>query len=175
MRKITAPLTKAVRTRLKCGEHVLLTGTIYTARDMVHKRLKELVDRKKRLPLELKNTVIYYCGPTPQGPGGYFGSCGPTTSSRMDSFTPALLQKGLAGMIGKGSRSKDVRDMIKKRRAVYFLAVGGAGAYLAKKIISASTHAYAELGAEAIYKLKVKNFPLIVGIDSRGKDIYEKR
>ena len=167
MRKITTPLTKQIRARLKCGEEVLLTGTIYTARDAAHKKIARLLKEKKAAPFGLKDAVIYYAGPTPG-----FGSCGPTTSSRMDKFTPVLLKKGLAGMVGKGRRAKEIRDLIKKHKAVYFLAVGGAGAYLAKKIRSSEVTAFKELGPEAIYKLEVKDLPLIVGIDSKGKDIY---
>ena len=174
MKKIKTPLTKETRTELRCGEEVFLTGTIYTARDMAHERLVGLIKRKKKIPLTLKHAVIYYAGPTPRGAGRAFGSCGPTTSARMDEFTPILLQKGLGGMIGKGRRLKIVKSLIKKNKAVYFLAIGGAGAYLAKRIVSAKTVAFKELGTEAIYKLTVKDFPLIVGIDSKGKDIYER-
>ena len=157
---------------LKRGEEVLLTGTIYTARDAAHKELAELIRKKRRLPFELKGAVIYYAGPTPvRGEG--FGSCGPTTSSRMDKFTPLLLKMGLRAMIGKGKRSSDVRRAIKKEKAVYFLAIGGAGAYLAKKIKYAEVLAFKKLGPETIYKLEVQDFPLIVGIDSKGDDIYK--
>ena len=162
-----------MRTKLKCGQEVLLSGTIYTARDEAHKKLVELIMAKKSLPFDLKDAVIYYSGPTPKRPNGLFGSCGPTTSSRMDKFTPILLGRGLAAMIGKGRRSSRVRDLIKKEKAVYFLAIGGAGAYLAKRIKSSATLAFKKLGPEAIYKLEVKDFPLIVGIDSSGRSIYK--
>lgn len=174
MKKITTPLKEKDRTKLKCGDKVLLTGEIYTARDVVHKKLESLIFSKKRLPIDLKDAVIYYAGPTPAFKKGSFGSCGPTTSSRMDKFTCILLNKGLSAMIGKGRRSEHVKKCIKKKKAVYFLAVGGAGAYLAKRIKSSKVLAFKELGPEAIHKLEVKDFPLIVGIDSKGKDIYEK-
>jgi len=172
MKRITTPLAKSVRTKLKCGEEVLLTGTIYTARDAAHKKMAELVLKKRKLPFDPKDAIIYYTGPTPKRPDGLFGSCGPTTSNRMDGFTGFLLEKGLGAMIGKGRRSGEVRCALKKRDAVYFLTIAGAGAYLAKKIYSSKIMAFRELGPEAIYKLKVINFPLIVGIDSKGKDIF---
>jgi len=172
MRKITAPLTTKVRLGLKCAEEVLLSGTVYTVRDAAHKELVYLIDGKKKLPFDPEGAVIYYAGPTPLRPDGSFGSCGPTTSSRMDKFTPSLLKKGIAAMIGKGSRSDEVRRSIQKYKAVYFLAVGGAGAYLAKRIKSSAVIAFKKLGPEAIYKLEVENLPLIVGIDAKGKDIY---
>ena len=172
MRKIITPLTKEVRSKLKCGEELLLSGTIYTARDAAHKKLTELTQKRKKLPLNLKNAVIYYAGPTPEREDNLFGSCGPTTSSRMDNFTPLLLKKGLGAMIGKGRRSPEVKKLIKKHKAVYFLTVGGAGAYLAKRIKSSEVVSFRELGPEAIYKLEVEDFPLIVGIDSKGKDIF---
>lgn len=173
MKKIKTPLTKSVRTKLRCGQEVLLSGTIYTARDEAHRKLTELIRRKKKLPFNLKDAVIYYSGPTPRQKNGLFGSCGPTTSSRMDGFTPVLLGKGLGAMIGKGRRSSRVRGLIKKQKAVYLLAIGGAGAYLAKKIKSSSVLAFKKLGPEAIYKLEIKDFPLIVGIDSSGRSVYK--
>jgi len=173
MQKITTPLTKALRAKLKCGEEVLLSGTMYTARDAAHKRLAHLIVKKRRLPFNLKDAVIYYTGPTPERDNGSFGSCGPTTSSRMDTFTPFLLDRGLGAMIGKGRRSSVVRKSIKKHKAVYFLAVGGAGAFLAKRIKMSELVAFKELGPEAIYRLEVRNFPLIVGIDSQGNDIFK--
>lgn len=172
MKKITTPLTKQTRAKLKCGEEVLLSGVIYTARDAAHKELACLINRKKKLPFELKDAVIYYAGPTPERADGSFGSCGPTTSSRMDKFTPCFLDRGIAATIGKGSRSAVVRSSIKKHKAIYFLAIGGAGAYLAKRITSSLAIAFKKLGPEAIYKLEVKDLPLIVGIDSGGCDIY---
>lgn len=172
MKKITTPLTKSVRTKLRCGEEVLISGTVYTARDAAHKKLAHLILEKKKLPFNVKDAVIYYTGPTPKREDGFLGSCGPTTSARMDSFTPFLLRKGLGAMIGKGRRTVRVKDLIKKHKAVYFLAVGGAGAYLAKKIKSSEVVAFKDLGPEAVYKLEVRNFPLVVGIDAKGKDIY---
>jgi len=174
MRKIKTPLTKNIRSKLKCGEEVLLTGTIYTARDAAHKRLTELILRKKKLPLDLKDAVIYYAGPTPEKNDGLFGSCGPTTSSRMDKFTRLLLEKGLGVMIGKGRRSEEIQKLIKRYKSVYFLTIGGAGAYLARRILSKKTQAFGDLGPEAIFKLEVKNFPVIVGIDTKGKSIYDQ-
>jgi len=172
MRKITTPLIKSVRTGLKTGEEVRLTGTIYTARDQAHQRLCRMIAEKKSLPFKMKDSVIYYAGPTPVRQDGFFGSCGPTTSSRMDNFTPLILKKGLGGMIGKGRRSEEVRNSIRKNKAVYFLTIGGGGAYLAKRITFSEIIAFPELGPEAIYRLEVKDFPLMVGIDSNGKDIY---
>ena len=151
---------------------MLLSGMIYTARDAAHKRFAELVGKEKRLPLDLKGACIYYCGPTPGRPGCAIGSCGPTTSSRMDAFTPALIRLGITGMIGKGRRSDDVKKSVKKHGCVYFLAPAGLGALLAAKVRSAKIIAFRDLGPEAVYKLEVKNFPLIVGIDSKGRDIY---
>lgn len=171
MKHITAPLTYEAISRLRAGDSVLLSGTIYTARDMSHKRLCEALARHKRLPLSLRGQVIYYCGPTPAPKGRPIGSCGPTTASRMDEFTPCLLDAGLKGMIGKGPRGRAVIESIKKNEAIYFIAIGGIGALLAKHVRAASVFAYAELGAEAIYKLEVEDFPLIVGIDSKGESV----
>ena len=172
MRKIRTPLTEEMRTKLRCGEEILLSGTLYTARDQAHKKLIQLILGRKELPFDIENSVLYYAGPTPIRGNEGFGSCGPTTSARMDEFTPALLRKGVAAMIGKGRRSLDVKQSIKKHKAVYFLTVGGAGAYLAKKIKSMVVIAFEELGPEAIYKLEVEDFPLVIGIDSKGNDIY---
>jgi fumarate hydratase subunit beta len=169
---ITTPLTEEVRRRLNAGDEVLLTGTILTARDAAHKRICDMIKKGGRLPLNLKDAVIYYCGPTPARPGKVIGSCGPTTSSRMDAFTPQLIKLGPAGMIGKGDRSKEVIDAIKKHKCVYFLAVGGIGALLSTKVKSARPVLFKDLGPEAVYKLEVKDFPLTVGIDSKGKNIY---
>lgn len=157
---------------LKAGEQLCLTGVIYTARDQAHKRLVEAIKKHRKLPIDLKGAIIYYCGPARTPKGKVIGSCGPTTSSRMDAFTPALLKAGLKGMIGKGARSPEAAAAIKKYKAVYFLALAGCGALLAKYVKKATPVAYPELGPEAIYKLEVKDFPLIVGIDSKGKDIY---
>lgn len=157
---------------LKKGEMVFFSGTIYTARDQTHKRLVEAIKKGKRLPIDLKDAVIYYCGPTKTPKGKIIGSCGPTTSARMDEFTPMLLKAGLKGMIGKGRRSKEVIAAIKKYKAVYFLTYAGCGALLSKYVKKAKAVAYKDLGPEAIYKLEVRDFPLIVGIDTLGKDIY---
>jgi fumarate hydratase subunit beta len=173
MKKIKTPLEKIQVKELKAGEDVLLTGTIYTARDQAHKRLVEAIKAKKKLPLDLKDAVIYYCGPTKTPKGKVIGSSGPTTSSRMDEFTPLLLKAGLKGMIGKGRRSNEVKAAIKKYKAVYFLTFAGCGALLSKYIKQARPVAHKDLGPEAILKLEVKNFPLIVGIDSKGRSIYD--
>jgi fumarate hydratase subunit beta len=175
MGKTSTPLSQENISRLRAGDNVFLSGTVYTARDQAHKRLVAAIKEGKKLPFTLENQVIFYCGPTPAPKGKVIGSCGPTTSSRMDRFTPALLKKGLKGMIGKGSCSREVVQGIKKHKAVYFLAPAGAGAYLSKCVEKAELMAYADLGPEAIYRLEVKDFPLIVGIDSRGRNIYDKR
>ena len=172
MRKIVTPLTKKQIASLRAGEEVSLSGVIYTARDQAHKRLAEAIKRGKKLPLELAGQVIYYCGPTNTPKGKTIGSCGPTTSSRMDEFAPTLLKKGLKGMIGKGERSKEVVSAIKKSAAVYFLAPAGCGALLATKVKESKVIAYKDLGPEAIRKLEVKDFPLIVGVDCRGRSVY---
>ncbi|MFH1790790.1 MAG: FumA C-terminus/TtdB family hydratase beta subunit [Candidatus Omnitrophota bacterium] len=172
MKKITGVLDKSARRRLKAGEEVLYSGVIYTARDQAHKRLVRAIEAGRRLPIGLRDAIIYYCGPTPSPRKRRVGSAGPTTSARMDPFTPLLIKKGLGGMIGKGRRSPEVRRAIRKYGAVYFLAIGGAGAYLAEKITTADKIAYKELGAEALYRFRVKDFPLIVGIDARGHDVY---
>ncbi len=172
MININTPLTEDIRKRLRAGDEVLLTGTILTARDVAHKRLCDALKKGKNLPLNLKDAVIYYCGPTPARPGRAIGSCGPTTSSRMDPFTTDLIELGLGGSIGKGDRSDGVRSAIKRHRCVYFLATGGIGALLSTKVKSAKVILYHDLGPEAIHKLEVKDFPLLVGIDSKGNDIY---
>ncbi|MDD2679925.1 MAG: FumA C-terminus/TtdB family hydratase beta subunit [Candidatus Omnitrophica bacterium] len=166
MKRIKTPLSEKDILGLKAGDEVLLNGEIYTGRDQAHKRMV------KKIPFNIKQAVIYYCGPTKTPRGKIIGSCGPTTSSRMDAFTPALLKKGLKGMVGKGSRSKEVRQAIKKYKAVYFLAYAGCGALISKYVKRAKPVAYADLGPEAIYKLKVKDLPLIVGIDAKGRSIY---
>lgn len=168
MKKINTPLEREEVKKLKAGEEVLLSGVIYTARDQAHKRLTQA----KKVPLNLKGQVIYYCGPTPRPKNKIIGSCGPTTSSRMDEFTPALLKKGILAMIGKGRRSKTIVQAIKKYKAIYFLTYAGCGALLSKYIQKAAKVAYKNLGPEAIYKLEVRDFPLIVGIDTRGRSIY---
>ncbi len=174
MKEIKAPLQDEQLNNLNVGDTVLLSGTVYTARDQAHKRLTEAIKRGKKLPLDLKNAAIYYCGPTMTPSGKTIGSSGPTTSSRMDEFTPALLKAGVKGMIGKGSRSKEVAAAIKKYKGVYFLAFAGCGALLSKYIKKAKVIAYKDLGPEAILKLEVKDFPLIVGIDPRGNNIYKE-
>jgi fumarate hydratase subunit beta len=169
MIEIISPLRKSDIRKLKAGQEVFLTGVIYTARDQAHKRLI----CAKKLPLDLLGQVIYYCGPTNTPKGKVIGSCGPTTSSRMDGYTEHLLRKGLSAMIGKGRRSKEVRLAIKKHKAVYFLAYAGCGALVSKYVRKVMPVAYRDLGPEAIARLEVKDLPLIVAIDSKGKDIYE--
>ena len=175
MKRLNLPITKSVRRNLKAGDAVLLSGTVYTVRDAAHKKLQALINGNKRLPIPVKNGIIYYAGPTPAPPGRAIGSCGPTTSSRMDVFTPALLKKGLGGMIGKGERSKSVKQAIKKYGAVYFIATGGAGALLSKRIKKAKCVSLKHLGPEAIYSLEVEDFPVIVAVDSKGRSIYQMR
>ncbi len=174
MKRINTPLDLNKIKSLKAGEELLLSGTIYTARDQAHKRLAEVIKKGAHLPIELKNAVIYYCGPTQRPKGKVIGSCGPTTSSRMDAFTPLLLAKGLRAMIGKGSRGQDVRNAIKKHKGIYFLTYAGCGALLSKFVKRAQVVAYGDLGPEAILKLEVKDFPLIVAVDSKGRSIYAK-
>ncbi|MCI9052536.1 MAG: Fe-S-containing hydro-lyase [Lachnospiraceae bacterium] len=169
---INTPLKEEEIEELKAGDFVFITGTIYTARDAAHKRMYETLRKKEELPIELKNNIIYYMGPSPAKEGQVIGSAGPTTSSRMDKYTPELIDLGLKGMIGKGRRSEQVKEAIIKRKAVYFAAIGGAGALLSKCIISSQVIAYEDLGTEAIRKLEVKNFPVIVVIDSEGNNLY---
>jgi fumarate hydratase subunit beta len=164
MKRINIPLTNNQIKDLKPNDEVLLSGTVYTARDQAHKRLVEAIKEGKKLPIDLKGACIYYCGPTQTPPGKVIGSCGPTTSRRMDEFTPILLKAGLKGMIGKGNRSLEVTQAIKKQKGVYFLTYAGCGALISKFILSAKAVAYCDLGPEAIFKLEVKDFPLIVGI-----------
>ncbi|OPJ61423.1 Fe-S-containing hydro-lyase [Clostridium oryzae] len=171
---INTPLSEDVIESLKVGDSVLITGTIYSARDAAHKRLVELIKNGKELPLEVKGSVIYYMGPSPAKPGQVIGSAGPTTSGRMDAYAPYLMDLGLKGMIGKGFRNEGVINSMKKNKAVYFAAIGGAGALIAKSIKSAEVIAYEDLGAEAIMKLYVEKFPAIVAIDCRGKSIYKR-
>ena len=157
---------------LKAGEEILFSGYVYTARDQAHKKLTDLIKRKKKIPLDLTNQIIYYCGPTETPKGKIIGSAGPTTSARMDEFVEPLLKKGLLAMIGKGRRSKKVQELIKKYGAIYFVAPAGCGALLSKKVVSKELIAFKELGPEAIYRLKVNDFPLVVAIDSKGRSIY---
>ena len=173
IKKIYTPLTEEQIRSLKAGDEVLLYGVIYTARDLAHQELSQAIKRKRRLPVCLRNQVIYYCGPTPAQKGAVIGSCGPTTSSRMDGFTLDLLKMGLKGMIGKGRRSPQVKEAIKKYKAVYFLTLAGCGALLSSKVKRAKVVAYSRFGPEAIYKLEVEDFPLIVGIDAQGRDVFQ--
>lgn len=172
-RYIQAPVSKEEAAQLKAGDYVYLTGTIYTARDAAHKRMKEALEEGKSLPFDIKGNMIYYMGPSPAREGHPIGSAGPTTASRMDKYTPQLLDLGMAGMIGKGKRSPQVIEAIVRNKAVYFAAVGGAGALLSKCIVSSEVVAYEDLGTEAIRRLEVKNFPVIVVIDSEGNNLYE--
>ena len=157
---------------LKAGQEIFFSGSIYTARDQAHKRLVEAIAQGKKTPIDLKQAIIYYCGPTKTPQGKVIGSCGPTTSARMDEFTPRLLKQGLRGMIGKGNRSQEVKKAIKKYKGTYFVTYAGCGALLSKYVMSAKKVAYGDLGPEAILKLEVKNFPLIVAIDAYGGCIY---
>lgn len=170
---IKTPITKVDFAKLKAGDYVYLSGIIYTARDAAHKRMDEALKSGNNLPLSLNGNIIYYMGPSPAREGRVIGSAGPTTSSRMDKYAPALLNLGLSGMIGKGKRSKEVIDAVVRNEAVYFAAVGGAGALLSKSIVSSEVVAYDDLGTEAIRKLLVKDFPVIVVIDKDGNNIYE--
>ena len=170
---INIPIDTEEILKLNAGDYVYLTGTIYTARDAAHKRMYESLQRGENLPMEMKGNVIYYLGPSPAREGKVIGSAGPTTSSRMDKYTPALLELGLKCMIGKGKRSKEVKESIVQNGAVYFAAVGGAGALLSRAILSSEVIAYEDLGTEAIRKLTVKDLPVIVVVDSHGNDLYE--
>lgn len=172
-RHISAPFDQEVAKSLKSGDYVYITGTIYTARDAAHKRMYEAIQENRELPISMENNVIYYMGPSPARPGHAIGSAGPTTASRMDKYAPTLLDLGLRGMIGKGKRSEAVRQSMIKNQAVYFAAVGGAGALLSKAIIRSEVIAYDDLGTEAIRKLEVKDFPVIVVIDCEGNNLYE--
>ncbi len=171
---LQTPLTEEIIAELKVGDRVLLNGVVYTARDAAHKRLVALLKEGKELPFDLKGQVVYYVGPAPAPPGRPIGAAGPTTSSRMDVYTPLLLEHGLKGMIGKGKRSQAVLEAIQKYKGIYFVATGGAGALLAQCVQEAEVVAYPELEAEAIYRLVVKNLPLFVGNDIYGNDIYEQ-
>jgi fumarate hydratase subunit beta len=170
--KLTPPLTEDVVDTLKTGDRVLITGTIYTARDRAHQYLVERHKKGEGFPFDLTGQIIYYTGPTPAAPGRQIGSAGPTTSYRMDKYTPYLLERGLKGMIGKGPRGQETKDAIKKHKAVYFAAIGGAGALVSKAIKKAGMIAYPELGDEAIMRLEVEDFPAIVANDVRGEDLY---
>lgn len=171
---ITTPLTDEKVANLQAGDYVYISGTVYTARDAAHKRIYESMLKGEQIPLELQNNIIYYLGPSPAREGQVIGSAGPTTSSRMDKYTPLLLEHGLKGMIGKGKRSEEVIDAMNRNHAVYFAAIGGAGALLSKCIKKAEVIAYEDLGTEAIRKLEVENLPVIVVIDENKKNLYEE-
>ena len=172
--RLQPPLTEAVVRSLKAGDEVLITGVVYTARDMAHKRLCRAIDAGETLPFELDGAIIYFVGPTPARPGRVIGAAGPTTSSRMDAFSPKLIARGLRAMIGKGYRGSEVRDALKKYGAVHLSAIGGAGALLSKHIVSAEVIAYEDLGTEAIRKLQVVDFPAVVAYDANGETVYKE-
>lgn len=172
-RHITAPYDTEIAGELHSGDYVYITGTIYTARDAAHKRMHEALARGESLPFDIKDQVIYYMGPSPAREGRPIGSAGPTTASRMDKYTPDLLDLGLRGMIGKGKRTEAVREAVIRNGAVYFAAVGGAGALLSKAIVSSEVIAYDDLGTEAVRRLEVRDFPVIVVIDSAGNNLYK--
>ena len=172
--RIEGPFTREKLANLNAGDNVLLTGTIYTARDAAHKRIVEALERGEEPPFPLKDSVIYFVGPTPAKPGQVIGSAGPTTSYRMDAYSPTLLDLGETGMIGKGPRNEAVKEAIRRNGAVYFAAIGGAGALISKCIKSAKVIAYEDLGAEAVRELYVEDLPVIVAIDSRGEDLYQR-
>ena len=173
-RHITLPITKEIAESLTSGDYVYLDGQMYVARDAAHKRMMEVLDRGEELPIPIKDATIYYVGPTPAKPGQVIGSAGPTTSGRMDAYAPTMMSVGARGMIGKGARLPEVIDAMKKYHGVYFGAIGGAGALLAKCIKKAEVIAYDDLGTEAIRKLEVENLPVIVVIDSKGRNLYEE-
>jgi len=170
--RLKTPLTDKDVEKLKIGDRVMISGVIYTGRDAAHKRLFDLLKEKKELPFDIRGQIIYYVGPTPAKPGQVFGSAGPTTSYRMDAYAPALMEKGLKGMIGKGMRSDAVKEAMKQHKAIYFAATGGAGALLGKKVKKAEVVAYEDLGPEAIRRLEVENLPVIVINDVKGNDLY---
>ncbi len=171
--KEISELTKSKISKLKAADEVLFSGRLYTARDQAHKKIADLIKSKKKLPLDLKNKIIYYCGPTLTPKGRVIGSCGPTTSLRMDSYTSYLIKAGVIGLVGKGRRTKQIRELLRKNSLVYFIAPAGCGAYLSEKVTTSKVIAFKELGPEAIYELEVKDFPLVVAIDSKGKSIYQ--
>lgn len=173
-KKITLPLADEAIEDLRAGDNVLLTGVMYVARDAAHKRMAEAMDKGQNLPFDIQRQTIYFMGPSPAKPGQVIGAAGPTTSGRMDSYSPRLIAAGLKGMIGKGSRSQEVKEAMKKYKAVYFAAIGGAGALISKSIKKAEVVAYEELGAEAIRRLEVEDFPAIVVNDAHGGDLYEE-
>ncbi|MBD5137131.1 MAG: Fe-S-containing hydro-lyase [Lachnospiraceae bacterium] len=173
-RYINTPLTEEITKDLHAGDFVYITGIIYTARDAAHKRMAETLENKGKLPINMKDNIIYYMGPSPAREGRVIGSAGPTTASRMDKYAPKLLDLGLKGMIGKGKRSNEVIEAIKRNNSVYFAAIGGAGALLSKSIKDSKVIAYDDLGTEAIRELKVENFPAVVVIDNQGNNLYER-
>lgn len=173
VKRVVTPLNDLEISELKCGDSILLTGIIYTARDAAHKRLIELIEKGEELPFDLEGETIYYVGPTPPKPGMVIGSAGPTTSYRMDAYAPKLLDLGLKGMIGKGLRNEEVIESIKRNKAIYFGAIGGAAALIGKSIVKSEVIAYEDLGSEAIRRLEVKDLPLVVIIDSLGNNLYE--
>lgn len=173
-KRITTPLTEEKVKSLKAGDTVLLSGVIYTGRDAAHKRLVELLDKGESLPIDVKDSIIYYVGPTPAKEGQPIGSAGPTTSYRMDDYTPALLDQGLRGMIGKGLRNEKVVEAMKKNKAVYFGAIGGAAALIGKCVKKAEIVTYEDLGAEAVRRLEIEDMPLVVVIDCEGNNLYEQ-
>lgn len=174
VKQLQTPLTDDVLKTLRIGDRVAITGVIYSARDAAHKRLVELIEKGEDLPFELPGQVIYYVGPTPARPGFAVGAAGPTTSYRMDPYAPTLIARGLKGMIGKGSRSEEVKAAMKQHGAVYFAAIGGAGALISKSIKKAEVIAYPELGAEAVRRMEVEDFPAVVAIDAQGNDLFVK-
>ena len=174
-RRITIPMDRETAASLRTGDTVYITGEMYVARDAAHKRLYELICEGRPLPIDIENETVYYMGPSPAREGRAIGSAGPTTSSRMDKYTPALLERGLSVMIGKGRRSEEVKRSAKEHGAVYLVAVGGAGALLSERITGSQVVCYEDLGAEAIRRIKVKDFPCIVALDSEGCDVYESR
>lgn len=171
---ITTPLDDKTVESLEAGDQVFITGVIYSARDSAHKRMVEALDKGEKLPFDVKNQIVYYMGPSPAKPGHAIGSAGPTTSGRMDVYSPRLMSVGLKGMIGKGNRTQAVKDAMKKYKAVYFAAIGGAGALISQSIKKSDLVAYGDLGAEAILRLEVENFPATVINDVRGGDLYEQ-
>jgi len=173
-KKVTLPLTDEAIRDLKAGDNVLFTGVMYVGRDSAHKRMVEALDKGQDLPFDVRGQTIYFMGPSPAKPGQVIGAAGPTTSGRMDAYSPRLMAEGLKGMIGKGLRSQEVKEAIKKHKAVYFAAIGGAGALISKAIRKSDTVAYEELGAEALLRLEVENFPAIVVNDAHGGDLYEE-
>jgi len=172
MKKVTAPLTDEMIDDLEVGDEVLISGIIYTMRDAAHAMVAEIIKKHGRLPFDFKGQVLYYCGPTPSRPGNEVGSCGPTTSSRMDKFTPMMLEHGIRGMIGKGERSVEVKDAIIKYKAVYFSALGGLGAEYARNVKNVKVVAFPELGPEAIYRMEIEDFYAVVINDAKGNDYY---